>query len=199
MEFQNSQTFINLARSFAGESQAGMRYQLIAKQATAEGYAVLADNIRTIAKNETYHAKTFFNTILQNAGSIDNVDSQNAGYPFHFGTLEENLKFAAEDERAEFEEIYAAFANVAKEEGFPDVAAIYNMVVGVEKEHNIIFKYLHEAFKTNTLYKSEKPTLWICSECGYRVTSKEAWHICPLCKASQGYVEIHLPFEKNNI
>lgn len=199
MEFQNSQTFINLARSFAGESQAGMRYQLIAKQATAEGYAVLADNIRTIAKNETYHAKTFFNTILQNAGSIDNVDLQNAGYPFHFGTLEENLKFAAEDERAEFEEIYAAFANVAKEEGFPDVAAIYNMVVGVEKEHNIIFKYLHEAFKTNTLYKSEKPTLWICSECVYRVTSKEAWHICPLCKASQGYVEIHLPFEKNNI
>ena len=199
MEFQNSQTFINLARSFAGESQAGMRYQLIAKQATAEGYAVLADNIRTIAKNETYHAKTFFNTILQNAGSIDNVDLQNAGYPFHFGTLEENLKFAAEDERAEFEVIYAAFANVAKEEGFPDVAAIYNMVVGVEKEHNIIFKYLHEAFKTNTLYKSEKPTLWICSECGYRVTSKEAWHICPLCKASQGYVEIHLPFEKNNI
>lgn len=199
MEFQNSQTFINLARSFAGESQAGMRYQLIAKQATAEGYAVLADNIRTIAKNETYHAKTFFNTILQNAGSIDNVDLQNAGYPFHFGTLEENLKFAAEDERAEFEEIYAAFANVAKEEGFPDVAAIYNMVVGVEKEHNIIFKYLHEAFKTNTLYKSEKPTFWICSECGYRVTSKEAWHICPLCKASQGYVEIHLPFEKNNI
>ena len=199
MEFQNSQTFINLARSFAGESQAGMRYQLIAKQATAEGYAVLADNIRTIAKNETYHAKTFFNTILQNAGSIDNVDLQNAGYPFHFGTLEENLKFAAEDERAEFEEIYAAFANVAKEEGFPDVAAIYNMVVGVEKEHNIIFKYLHEAFKTNTLYKSEKPTLWICSECGYRVTSKEAWHICPLCKARQGYVEIHLPFEKNNI
>lgn len=199
MEFQNSQTFINLARSFAGESQAGMRYQLIAKQATAEGYAVLADNIRAIAKNETYHAKTFFNTILQNAGSIDNVDLQNAGYPFHFGTLEENLKFAAEDERAEFEEIYAAFANVAKEEGFPDVAAIYNMVVGVEKEHNIIFKYLHEAFKTNTLYKSEKPALWICSECGYRVTSKEAWHICPLCKASQGYVEIHLPFEKNNI
>ena len=199
MEFQNSQTFINLARSFAGESQAGMRYQLIAKQATAEGYAVLADNIRTIAKNETYHAKTFFNTILQNAGSIDNVDLQNAGYPFHFGTLEENLKFAAEDERAEFEEIYAAFANVAKEEGFPDVAAIYNMVVGVEKEHNIIFKYLHESFKTNTLYKSEKPTLWICSECCYRVTSKEAWHICPLCKASQGYVEIHLPFEKNNI
>ena len=68
MEFQNSQTITNLARSFAGESQAGMRYQLIAKLATAQGYAVLADNIRTIAKNETYHAKTFFDIILQKAG-----------------------------------------------------------------------------------------------------------------------------------
>lgn len=199
MEFQDSQTYLNLARSFAGESQAGMRYQLIAKLATAEGYATLADTIRTIAKNETYHAKTFFNTMLQKAGSAENVDLQSAGYPFHFGTLEENLKFAAEDERAEFEEIYAAFAKTAKEEGYPDVAALYEMVADVEKEHNIIFKYLHDAYSTNTLFRSEKPTLWICSECGHRATSKEAWHICPLCKASQGYVEIHLPFEKDKI
>ena len=199
MEFQNSQTITNLARSFAGESQAGMRYQLIAKLATAQGYAVLADNIRTIAKNDTYHAKTFFDIILQKAGSLDNVDLQSAGYPFHFGTLEENLKFAAEDERTEFESIYASFAKTAKEEGYPDVATTFQLVAGVEKEHNIIFSYLYEAFKTNTLYKSERPTLWICSECGYRATSKEAWHICPLCKASQGYVEIHLPFEKNKM
>jgi len=59
------------------------------------------------------------------------------------------------------------------------VAAIYNMVVGVEKEHNIIFKYLHEAFKTNTLYKSEKPTLWICSECGYLLFIAFALDCCP--------------------
>ena len=102
MQFKDSKTYTNLARSFAGESQAGMRYQLIAKLATAEGYAVLADTIRTIAKNETYHAKSFFNTLLQKAGSCENIDL-NAGYPFHFGTLEENLAFAAKDERAEFE------------------------------------------------------------------------------------------------
>ena len=60
MEFQKSQTFINLARSFAGECQAGMRYQLIARQATKEGFVTLADTIRTIAKNETNHARVFF-------------------------------------------------------------------------------------------------------------------------------------------
>lgn len=199
MDFNSSQTLINLARSFAGESQAGMRYQLIAKQATAEGLAVLADTVRTIAKNETHHAKTFFFMIIEKAGSLDNVDLQSAGYPYHFKTLEENLKFAMEDERAEFENIYSNFANVAKDEGFPDVAAIFNMVAGVEKEHNIIFRYLHDAVKSGTLYKTEEPSLWVCSECGYRHTSKEAWEVCPLCKATQGFVEIHLPFEKNNI
>jgi len=199
MDFSNSQTLTNLARAFAGESQAGMRYQLIAKQAKAEDLSVLANTVKTIAKNETYHAKTFFFKIIERAGSLDNVDLQSAGYPFHFKTLEENLKFAAEDERAEFEEIYFNFANIAKEEGFPDVAAIFNMVAGVEKEHNIIFRYLHDAVKNGTLYKTEEPSLWICSECGYRHTSKEAWDTCPLCKASKGFVELHLPFEKNNI
>ena len=118
MQFKDTKTYTNLARSFAGESQAGMRYQLIAKLATAEGYAVLADTIRTIAKNETYHAKTFFNTLLQKAGSCENIDL-NAGYPFHFGTLEENLAFAAKDERAEFEEVYPAFAEDAEKEAAP--------------------------------------------------------------------------------
>ena len=193
MQFQDTKTYLNLARSFAGESQAGMRYQLIAKLATAEGYAALADAIRTIAKNETYHAKSFFNTILQKAGSTENIDL-NAGYPFHFGTLEENLAFAAKDERAESEEVYPAFAAEAEKEGFADIAALYNRVAGVEREHNIVFNYLYESFRNGTLYKRDKPTLWVCSECGYRATTKEAWKVCPLCKAKQGLVQIPLPF-----
>ena len=118
MQFCKSNTCKNLARSFAGESQAGMRYQLIAKQATAEEYIVLADTIRTIAKNETYHAKTFFDTLVLNAGSTENIVID-AGYPFHFGTLTENLRFAAEDERAEFTEVYPAFAEEARKDRVP--------------------------------------------------------------------------------
>lgn len=194
MQFVQTETCKNLARSFAGESQAGMRYQLVAKAAMKENLKTLADAIRTIAKNETYHAKSFFNTLLQKAGSTENIDL-NAGYPFHFGTLEENLAFAANDERAEFEEVYPAFAAEAEQEGFADIAALFHRVAGVEKEHNIVFNYLYESFRDGTLYKRDKPTLWVCSECGYRATSNEAWHICPLCKASQGFVEIHLPFD----
>lgn len=185
MQFCKSNTCKNLARSFAGESQAGMRYQLIAKQATAEEYIVLADTIRTIAKNETYHAKTFFDTLVLNAGSTENIVID-AGYPFHFGTLTENLRFAAEDERAEFTEVYPAFAEEARKEGYEDAARLFEMVAGVEKEHEIVFRFLHESMKDGTLYKRDKPTLWVCSECGYRATTKEAWKLCPLCKAKQG-------------
>ena len=193
MQFCESNTCKNLARSFAGESQAGMRYQLIAKQATAEEYTVLADIVRTIAKNETYHAKSFFELLQRGAGSTENIDL-NAGYPFHFGTLAENLRFAAEDEQKEHAEVYPAFAAEARREGLEEAARLFEMVAGVEKEHEIVFRYLHEALKSGALYKRDKPTLWVCSECGYRVTTREAWQICPLCKAKRGLVQIPLPF-----
>ena len=194
MQFKKTKTYTNLARSFAGESQAGMRYQLIAKLAIAEEYPVLADVVRTIAKNETYHAKTFYDTLIQKAGNSENIEL-NAGYPFQFGTLAESLEFAAHGEKSEHDEIYPTCAKEAREEGFDDIADLYERVAGVERDHEIVFRYLANAIKDGVLYKRNKPTLWVCSECGYRATTKEAWKICPLCKAKQGYVEIPLPFD----
>ena len=135
MQFEKTQTYRNLARSFAGESQAGMRYQLVAKQAMQEGYKTLADEIRTIAKNETYHAKRFFETIQEKAGSTENIDIE-AGYPFHAGSLAEGLAFAAADEKAETE-IYPEFAETAKKEGFEDIAALFRLIEKVEESHHL--------------------------------------------------------------
>ncbi len=198
MDFTKTQTFHNLARGFAGECQAGMRYQLTAKAAMKQGYKVLADTIRTIAKNETNHAKVFFEALLQNAGSQDDIRIE-ASFPFHAGTVEENLRFAAIDEQDEAENLYPSFARIAEEEGFGQIALKFKQVAKVEENHKIIFNYLYEAFKDGSLYKAERPMLWICSECGYMHTTKEAWNICPLCGASQGEVELHLPFKKENL
>ncbi len=198
MDFTKTQTFHNLARAFAGECQAGMRYQLTVKMAMKQGYEVLADTIRTIAKNETNHAKVFFEALLQNAGSQDNVRIE-ASYPFHAGTLDENLRFAAIDEQDEAENLYPSFAKIAEEEGFGQLALKFRQVAKVEENHRIIFQYLYEAFKDGSLYQADRPMLWICGECGYMHTAKEAWNICPLCGASQGEVELHLPFKKENI
>ena len=194
MQFENTETFKNLARSFAGECQAGMRYQMIAKLAMKENMKTLADAVKTIAKNETLHATQFFNKMLEKTGSKDNVQFD-AGYPFHAGTLAEGLKFASLDEQDESEDIYPSFALTAQKEGFEDIAALYKMVAKVEETHKIVFQYLCESVKNGTLYKRESPILWICSECGYMHVATEAWKICPLCKAGQGYVELHLPFE----
>ena len=194
MQFENTETFKNLARAFAGECQAGMRYQMVAKLAMQEQLKTLSDTIRTIAKNETLHATQFFNKLIEKAGSKENI-VLDAGYPFHFGTLAEGLKFSAIDEKNETDEIYPAFAVTAKEEGFNDVAALFKLVAEVEAHHKIVFEYLYDGVRNGTLYKSEKPVLWICSECGHAHVATEAWKTCPLCKSGQGYVELHLPFE----
>ncbi len=194
MQFQKTETYLNLARSFAGECQAGMRYQMIAKAAMKENLQMLSDAVKGVAKNETLHATQFFQHMLEKGGSRDSV-AFDADYPFHMGNLEESLKFAAMDENNEAEDIYPAFAETAKKEGFDDIAALYKMVAEVEAQHRILFRYLHESVKNGTLYTCETPVLWTCSECGYMHVGTSAWKTCPLCKAGQGYVKLHLPFE----
>jgi rubrerythrin len=194
MQFEKTKTYQNLASSFAGECQAGMRYQMIAKLAMQEKYKTLSDAIKSIAKNETLHATQFFNMMIEKAGSKENV-KLDAGYPFHAGTLVEGLQFAENDEKDESKEIYPKFAQIAREEGFDDIASLYEMVAKVEDHHRSVFHYLANAVKEGTLYKNDTPILWICSECGHMHVSTQAWKVCPLCKAGQGYVELHLPFE----
>lgn len=197
MQFGTTTTYFNLARSFAGECQAGMRYQLIAKTALSEGYKCLSDAIKNIAKNETVHATTFFNHLIKNGGNHENI-RVDAGYPFRSGTLQEGLAFAAEDEQNEEEKIYPEFAKIAEEEGFPTIAKSYKLISEIEGRHKIIFKYLSEALKNGSLYKGEKSQVWICSECGFMHTGAEALKVCPVCKKEQGYVELHLPFDYLN-
>ncbi len=194
MQFEKTETFKNLARSFAGECQAGMRYQMIAKLAMKEKLKTLSDAIRVIAKNETLHATQFFNKLVEKAGNRESIEFE-ADYPYHLGTLEEGLKFAMMDETNETKDIYPSFAETAQKEGFEDVAGLFKLVAGVEEQHRIVFEYLHDAVKNGTLYTCEHPILWICSECGYMHVSTKAWKVCPLCKAEQGYVDLHLPFE----
>lgn len=198
MQFDETLTYRNLARSFAGESQAGMRYQLIARAAMKQGYVELANVVKGIAKNETVHARRFFEELTKRGEQLDNIDLD-AGYPFHTGDLSESLRLAAEDEEAEQQRIYPAFAEDAEREGFKDIAALFRLVANVEKRHKQVFKYLHEAFESGNLYKNESPILYICSECGYMHTATEAWDVCPLCKSSQGDVYLHIPYEKENL
>ena len=114
MEFDKTQTFRNLARSFAGESQAGLRYQFISKLALKQGYKTLSDEIKYIAHNETAHAKVLFDKIIEKNGNTSNIDIS-AGYPFEGDTIENGLLAAANAEKSEVS-IYRAFSETAKNE-----------------------------------------------------------------------------------
>ena len=118
MQFEKTQTFQNLARSFAGECQAGMRYQFVAQLAEKEGKIALRNLIKTIAKNETAHAKAFFDKMHEHAsGQIGKVEFT-ADFPYSAGSLEEGLRFSAIAEDEEAERVYPAFRDKAREEGY---------------------------------------------------------------------------------
>lgn len=198
MQFDETKTYKNLARSFAGESQAGMRYQLIARAANQQGYVALADAVKVLAKNETVHARRFIEELQKRGQFLDNIDID-AGYPYHGGDIAQSLALAADDEHEEHARIYPAFAQDAEDEGFKDIANLFKLVAKVEEHHEMIFRYLAEAFSKGVLYSNETPILYICGDCGHMHTSTKAWTKCPLCGASQGEVELHIPFKKEKI
>ena len=136
MDFQQSKTKENLARSFASEYMEGARYQFLAKMAQQQGYEYLSNLVRTIAHNEMAHAQQFFNKINEHGGQ----DTQNieikAGYPFKQGAdLCETLKLVSYIEEMSAEIIYPTFAYIASDEGFKDVSELFDMVAKVEKTH----------------------------------------------------------------
>lgn len=195
MNLIESETYQNLAKAYAGESQARIRYEFIEYGARKEGYACLAEVIDKIVYNEFNHARMFY-TKIQDASdkTIKNIDIS-AGYPFkQKWNLLENLKLAAEDEEKETL-LYPEFAKKAKEEGFKDIALLFSNIAEIENCHKMLFLDLYNQLKKGSLYKKTKPVKWKCSGCGYEQTSKSAPEICPVCQAKQGFFHLILQDE----
>lgn len=197
MELINSKTYQNLARAYAGECQARTRYEFIEFGARKQGFTALADIIAKVIFNEFNHARMFY-TFLQQASPkcpIENIEVC-AGYPFkEKWDLVDNLKFAAEDESIEMTKIYPEFAKIATQEGFADIAMLFNNTAKVESCHNMLFTQLHKQMKDGTMYKKPQAVKWKCGDCGHEQTLKEAWQKCPLCDAAQGAVMIKIEDE----
>lgn len=192
MNFQESKTKENLARSFAAECQEGARYQFMAKTAMQEGYVYMSGLIRTLAHNEMAHANQFFQKIVELGGQdVRNIDIK-AGYPFKNGTLCDTLKFESENERMSGESIYPEFAKIARDEGFKDVAQLFDMVALVELGHHKILTQLHDDLCKKKLYKCKdgNTSIFKCDECGHIEKGKQAPQECPLCHMPQGYYRI---------
>lgn len=187
---KGTQTEKNLLAAFAGESQARNRYTFSASQARKEGYIQIAAIFEETANQEREHAKRFF-TYLE-GGDCEIT----AGYPAGFAggsavsTTAENLAHAAAGEHFEWTELYTGFAKVAKEEGFPEIAAQFNAVCVAEKQHEKRYNKLRSNLLDGSVFKRDATTLWACMNCGYVYEGAEPPQSCPACKHPQGYFEL---------
>lgn len=182
-----SKTAENLAKAFAGESQARNRYTIYGEAAEKEGHIRIANIFRETADNERAHAKIFFDFLVQGLGKAKiKID---ADYPVGFGSTEQNLEYGAEGEKEEWGTVYPNFAEIAKTEGFPEVEVAFKKVIEIEKEHEKRFLEFYEHMKNGTLYKRSEAISWKCSNCGYVHEGIEAPWLCPACKYPQGYFE----------
>lgn len=192
MNLGGTQTLINLARSFAGESQARGRYHFYAGKLKKEGHEALYRTVCEIENNELAHSKVFLNYITDNNDfGYDNIQID-GGYPYKLGDIVTNLASAASGENDEATIIYPKFAEIAREEGFPEIASSYEMIGKVEAEHEKIFTKMKERLSDGTLYKRNEPTKWKCENCGFEYTSENAFDLCPLCKHPIGYMRSEL-------
>ena len=182
----NQQTLINLARSFAGESQARTRYTIYAQVAREEGWEWIARIFEETAANEAIHAEEFLEHLQKHGGCADNIDLA-AGYPFQLGTTLENLGFAAHGELEEHDDAYPQFSEVARREGFDDTARLWSQIARIEGVHHNTFRQLKEQMESGTLTQKEAPITWRCVNCGYTYEGLRACDPCPVCSKPIGW------------
>jgi len=182
---QGTETEQNLLKAFAGESQARMRYDYFAKQAKKEGLEQISAIFAETALNEKEHAKRFFKFLEGRMVEIT------ATYPAgKIGTTLENLHASADGENEEWTELYPAFADIAEEEGFKEVANAFRMIAKVEKAHEERYRKLAENIDSGIVFKRNDTFIWKCRNCGYIHEGKGAPKVCPACDHPQSYFEI---------
>ena len=191
VKFNESKTLQNLARSFASECMEGAKYQFIASQCEMQKLNYLQTTFKTLAKHEMSHAKVFWDLIHQNyeGNIIENIDL-NFGYPFDCDDLVQSINCHSQSERDLSDNIYPAFAKIAKQEGFADIAHKFTLIATVENCHSLLLEQIHDKFESGKLYKSPTSQKWKCNQCGFEHNGKQPPAPCPLCEYDKGYYEI---------
>lgn len=174
VDFESSQTKKNLEAAFAGESQATNKYSYYASKAKKEGYEQISAIFAETSGNEREHAKLWFK-YLHDGGVPDTLT---------------NLRDAAAGENYEWTDMYAGFAKTAKEEGFTDIAFLFEKVGAIEKVHEERYRKLLKNVKDGVVFSRDEDMIWECTNCGHIVIGKKAPEVCPVCKHAKSYFQI---------
>ena len=184
-ELKGTQTEKNILTAFAGESQARNRYSYFASQAKKDGYVQISDIFEETANQEKEHAKRLFK--LLQGGELEISAAFPAGV---IGTTLENLKESAGGENYEWTEMYPGFAKTARDEGFDDIAIIFESIAVAEKQHEKRYLDLAGNIEAGRVFKREEKIVWRCRNCGYLHEGNEAPGLCPACAHEQAHFEL---------
>ena len=185
MDCKGSKTEKNLMAAFAGESQARNRYTYFAGKARKEGYRQIAEIFEETANQEREHAKRLFK--FMPGGEAEITGSFPSGV---IGSTVDNLKAAAGGENHEWTEMYPSFAKIAREEGFENIAKVFEAIAVAERQHEKRYLGLLANVEAGTVFKKDQPVVWRCLNCGYLHEGTEAPERCPACDHPQAYFEL---------
>ncbi len=182
---RGTQTETNIMAAFAGESQARNRYTYFASKAKKEGFVQISSIFEETANQEKEHAKRLFK--LFEGGEVEITGSFPAGV---VGSTVENLKGSAAGENHEHTEMYPGFAKIAREEGFDDIATIFEAIAVAEKQHEKRYNDLIANIEAGRVFKRDSEETWRCRNCGYVHKGTEAPDTCPACVHPQAHFEL---------
>lgn len=185
INFETSKTRENLMRAFAGESQARNRYTIAADTALKQGMYAVNQMFLFTADQERGHAQRFYELLKSLSGSTIRIDG---GYPVEgYDDVAELLSAARHNEMEEADDVYPTFGNIAKEEGFDEIAYTFHEIAKVESIHAKRFGKLAELIKNNQYYKGNPEGQWMCLNCGHIYQGASVPEKCPVCRYEKGY------------
>ena len=184
-QLKNSKTKENLMKAFAGESQARNRYTFAAEEARKEGLYAVSQIFLFTAEQERAHAERFYELLKEMAGETIEICG---GYPVDKQDSTEELLYAAQhNEYEEADDVYQSFGDVAKEEGFMEVASAFYQIAKIEKIHGDRFGKLAELLKTGAYFECQEGEKWMCLNCGHIHSGLKVPGVCPVCRHERGY------------
>lgn len=182
---KGTQTEKNLLTAFAGESQARNRYSYFASKAKKEGYVQISAIFEETANQEKEHAKRLFKFL--EGGELEITGAFPAGV---IGSTLENLKASAGGENHEYTVMYPEFAEIARKEGFDDLAKVFESIAVAEKHHEKRYLDLAANIEAGRVFKRDASVAWRCRNCGYLHEGTEAPETCPACDHPQAHFEL---------
>ncbi len=185
IQFKDSQTKVNLMKAFAGESQARNRYTFAAEEAREQGLYAIQEVFLFTANQERAHAERFYDLLKSLSG--ETIDISGSFPVDKQDTVEGLLEAAQHNEYEEADDVYIAFGNEAKEEGYMEVASAFYQIAEIEKIHGDRFGQLAEMLKNGTYFETKESEKWMCLNCGNIHTGKKVPGVCPVCRYEKGY------------